>query len=222
MDGGPMDLEEVWRIREEDIYPAMFGRQQRGIFTLDQEFFEHRLNQTDIDPRWLFYGVIEFAPTPTRPSWLYVTSGHSNPWDDEPEHYDVANASGAGVELTFATSEQGDWAIRVLQSLLAYDLLLRVGRFPGGKPLVPGSRVPLGGSMNGRAECLLRNIVVTEAEGFADSFQLPSGQAQFFGTTAITDAELAEARQTSSAELVARLRAAGYHPVNIPARPSLI
>lgn len=217
-----MDLEEVWRIREEGIYPSLFGREQRGIFTLDQEFFQKRFNQSDIDPRWLFYGVIEFAPTRERSSWLYVTSGHSNPWEDEPEDYDEANESGAGVEFTFATTEQGDWAIRVLQSLLAYDLLLRVGRFPDWKPLAPGGRIPLGGSMNGNPECLLRNVVVTEAEGLADSFQLPSGRAQFLGITAITDVELAEARRTSSAKLIERLRGAGYHPINNPARPSLL
>ena len=214
-----MDLEEVWRFREEEIYPALFGQNQRGIFTLDQELFKHRFNQSDIDPRWLFYGIIEFAPTPTRPSWLYVTSGHSNPWEEEPDDYDEAGVSGAGVEFTFATSEQGDWAIRLLQSMLAFDLLLRAGRFPGAKPLRPGARVPLGGPMSGNPECLLRNVVVTE--GFADSFQLPSGRAQFFGLTAITDAERAEAKQTCSAELIARLRNAGYHPVNNPARPSL-
>lgn len=27
-----MDLEEVWRIREEKIYPTLFGGEQRGIF----------------------------------------------------------------------------------------------------------------------------------------------------------------------------------------------
>ena len=27
-----VDLEEVWRIREEEVYPSLFGAQSRGIF----------------------------------------------------------------------------------------------------------------------------------------------------------------------------------------------
>ena len=217
----PMNLEEVWRIREEDVYPALFGPEQRGIFTLEHAFFADRFGQTDLDPRWLFYGVIEFAPTPARPSWLYVTSGHSNPWNDEPEDYNEQNESGTGIEFTFATSEQGDWAIQVLQSMLAFDLLLAAGRYPGSAPLALHDRVPVRGPVNGKATCQLRNLVVTEPECIAAGFQLPSGRVHFLSFTAITDAELAEAKATSSAELITRLRTAGYHPVNNPTRPSL-
>ena len=32
-------------------------------------------SRLDIDPRWLFLGVFEFAPALNRPSWLYVISG---------------------------------------------------------------------------------------------------------------------------------------------------
>lgn len=83
-----MDLERVWKIREEEVYPALFGAVSRGIFPLTQQLFADRFGQADIDPRWLFHGVFEFAPTANRPSWLYVTSGYSNPWEQEATEYD--------------------------------------------------------------------------------------------------------------------------------------
>lgn len=79
------DLEEVWRIREEDAFPALFGQRFRGIFPLQMEMFAQQFGQSEIDPRWLHYGVFEFAPTNSRGSWLYVTSGHSTRGSNRPE-----------------------------------------------------------------------------------------------------------------------------------------
>ncbi len=70
----------MWRIREEEIYPRLFCGMGKGIFTLSQALFQERFKQKDIDPRWLFLGVYEFEPTVATPFWVYVTSGHSNPW----------------------------------------------------------------------------------------------------------------------------------------------
>jgi hypothetical protein len=86
--GFSMDLERVWQIREEEIYPTLFGPVSRGIFPLSQQLFAERFRQSDVDPRWLFCGVFEFAPTADRQSWLYVTSGYSNPWDEESVDFD--------------------------------------------------------------------------------------------------------------------------------------
>jgi hypothetical protein len=63
-----MDLEDVWRIREEEVYPALFGPRVRGIFPLQREMFTGQFGQSKVDPRWLHYGVFEFAPTETRHS----------------------------------------------------------------------------------------------------------------------------------------------------------
>lgn len=51
-----MDLEEVWRIREDEIYPELLGTKSRGIFTLDDGVFK-QLGQDRLDPRWLTFGV---------------------------------------------------------------------------------------------------------------------------------------------------------------------
>ena len=114
-----MDPEEVWRIREEEVYPRLFSSPGSDIFTLHPEIFTKTLEQTDYDFRWLFYGVIEFPPAAGRKHWIYVTSGHSNPWEQEPDEYDPQSESGAGVELVLQTSERGDWAIRCLHYLQA-------------------------------------------------------------------------------------------------------
>ncbi|MGA1341449.1 MAG: suppressor of fused domain protein [Hyphomonas sp.] len=217
-----MNLEEVWRIREEEVFPTLFGQQARGIFALPLEMFTQQFGQSEIDPRWLHYGVFEFAPTISRRSWLYLTSGHSNPWEQSPADYDPSGESGIGVEFTLATTEPGDWAIRTLQSMLAFDILLWAGRFPGKEYIGLGDRIPLRAPVNGDAQCALRNLVMTEAEGIPDEFQLPSGKVILTGFTAITDAELSEAKQHGTPALVDRLRAAGFHPVNDPHRPSIV
>ena len=216
-----MNLEEVWRIREEDVLPALFGQQVRGIFPLQMEMFTQQFGQSEIDPRWLHYGVFEFAPTASRRSWLYATSGHSNPWEQSPGEYDLNGESGIGVEFTMATTEPGDWAIRTLQSMLAFDILLWAGRFPGKEYLGLNDRIPLRAPLNGEAQCALRNLVMTEAEGIPGEFQLPSGKVILTGFTAITDGELTEAKQHGSPALIDRLREAGFHPVNDPCRRSI-
>ena len=216
-----MDLEEVWRIREEEVYPALFGSRVRGIFPLQMEMFTGQFGQSKVDPRWLQYGVFEFAPIESRPSWLYVTSGHSNPWEQPADGYDPNGESGAGAEFTFATTEAGDWAIRTLQAMLAFDLLLWADRFPEKEYIGVNDRVPLRAPLNGDPSCVLRNLVMTEAEGIPGEFQLPSGRVLLAGFTAISDDELLQAKQNGSPALIDRLRAAGFHPVNDPRRRSL-
>ena len=217
-----MDLETVWKIREEEVYPALFGPVSRGIFPLTQELFANQFKQTDIDPRWLFYGVFEFAPTAERTSWLYVTSGYSNPWDVDPIDYDPDGESGGGVEFTFSVSEQGDWAIQTLQQMLAFDLLLGAGRFPGGDCLSLHDRIPLRSPINGQPDCKVRNLMLVEREDGAQEFSLPSGEVILVGFTGLTDAELEFAKKHNSPTLLDKLRAAGYHPITDPHRDTLI
>lgn len=160
-----MDLEEVWRIREEEIYPALFGGEGKGIYTLTRKLFETRFGVSELDSSWLFSGVFEYPPTVARPFWLYVTSGNSNPWDDEPEAYDPQGQSGAGVEFLFASTVQGNWAISLLLHLLAYHILLSAGHFQRAGTVNTGDRISLNAPINGKAECALRNVVVSQPDG---------------------------------------------------------
>jgi Suppressor of fused protein (SUFU) len=217
-----LDLEGVWRAREEEVYPSLFGIDRRGIFPLTQELFTTRFGQAYVDPRWLFYGVFEFAPTHDRASWLYVTSGHSNPWDQDPREYDPQGESGAGVEFTFAVSEQGDWAIEALQNMLAFDLLLGAGLFPGRERFSLHDRIPLRAPINGDHDCQIRNLVLVEREDGAQGFSLPSGEVILVGFTGITDTELEFAKVNGSDALLEKLRPAGAHPVTNPHRQAVL
>jgi hypothetical protein len=217
-----LGLEEIWRIREEEIYPAMFGERPGNIYPLSQELFSNRFGQKDTDPRWWFYGVLQFAPTDNRAAWLYLTSGYSNPWEEKAKDYKSDGESGSGVEFVFQCAEPGDWAIRTLQNMLAFDLLLAAGRYPNGVPLQIGDRVPLREPLNGDPGCQIRNLVVTKPEGIPSGFSLPSGKATFLSFTGITDPELDFAKIHGSDALVNRLREAGCHPVTDPWRKSLI
>lgn len=221
--GRVMDLEEVWRIREEEVYPRLFGGSHGGnIFTLSGELFVKRFGAESYDPRWLMHGVMEFAPTATRDFWLYVTSGYSNPWDDEPENYGIETPSGSGVEFLFATHEAGEWAIRFLQNMLAFDMLLTIGHFGEKPPLAEGNRIPLRSPINGVEGCLIRNAILSKPELLPSGFALPSGEVEFLTFTGTTDVEIDFAKEQGTDALVERLIAAGQYPVTDPGRSSIV
>lgn len=214
-----MNLDEVWRIREEEVYPKLFGKVSRGIFSLTQDLFARCFGTVELDPLWLFFGVFEFAPTADRSSWLYVTSGCSNPYDDP--YTSNESESGAGVEFTLQVSEQSDWAIDRLQTMLALDLLLRAGHFPNRGPLPLGGHISLRAPVNGVESCQIRNLILVSWEGRPGGFQLPSGSVALAGFTGVTDAELAFAKANGSHALVEKLRDAGFHPTTNPRRRSI-
>ncbi len=216
-----MDLERVWALREDEIYPDLFGTPSRGVFPLTPDIFRS-LDRQDPDPRWLTYGVFEYGPTPARTSWLYVTSGYSNPWETEPEDYDVNAPSGAGVEFTLEASAPGDWAIKLLQHMLAFDMLLCVGHFGHREPLSVGDRIPFGGPINGDDGCVLKNLLLMEPEHFGRRFQLPSGTVKLLQFVGITDEERDLATQRGFDALLAMLRKAEAAPVIDPRRASCV
>lgn len=212
-----MKLETIWEMREEEIYPRLFGPRSRGIFPLERNTFK-RFSATRLDPRWLHHGVIEFAPTQDRASWVYVTSGHSNPYDFD-EHCDEVRDE-AGVEFALAVTEPGDWAIRCLQSILAFDTLLRAGHYPGSEPLDLYDRIPLHEPLNGDPKCILRRLMVTEASAYP-GFDTPVGKVAIKSLTAISDKEW-ELLREEGADLIKQLSDAGHHPINDPWRQSLL
>jgi hypothetical protein len=216
-----VDLEEVWRIREEEIYPRLFGSPGRGIFVLTAEVFG-KLGHNAIDPTWLTYGVFEFAPTLSRSSWIYVTSGNSNPWHQEPAQFDPNSRSGRGLEFLLASTEKGDWAIRCLLNLLAYDILLAHGLLTLNEPIDSGHCIALNGPINGDPRCVIRHVLVSHAEELAGEFTLPSGKVDVLTFTGATDAEIAFARDSTTTDLFSKLKAAGQYPVTDPKRRSIL
>lgn len=212
------DLEEVWRIREEEVYPRLFGPVSRGIFVLDQEVFA-AFGVSDPDPRWLTHGVFEFAPTESRRSWLYVTSAYSNPWEEEPEAFSKEGDSGSGVEFVMETDRQADWPIDHLRRLLALEILLVAGRMGSGS-LGLHDRIPLNEPIDGVPDHPVRNVIVTRSEW--PEFQLPSGEVMFVQFIGVTDAERDFAAEAGTRALLKRLAEADVSSVIVPDRASVI
>jgi hypothetical protein len=211
-------LERVWEYREVTLYPELFGQVSRGIFVIPHELFARTFGQSDVDPRWLHYGVFEYAPTQSRESWAYVTSGMSTPW--ESADADPTGVSGLGCEFVFESTTQGDWAIRRLWQLTAYQILLCHGRYEGREPMSPFDRLPLRSPIWERASDIQTLMLVPPEEGRGTQ-QLESGSFDIVRVVGITDAETAFARKTDGDALLHRLRAAGAFPVTDPTRSSV-
>ena len=192
-------LEDAWEEREDKVYKEIFGGIGPGIFPLPHEIFE-RMNAKRVDPRWLTHGVFKCPPTSHRRAWAYVTSGMSNPWEtEEPEEY-----SGLGVEFLMETANEETWAIEVLQTLTAYNLLLASGQMGDFSPLDYGSRVPLALSET------IKTMMVTHPFNFPHKFSIKSGTVDLLQIVGITSSELEVAKQTSSEQLREKLiRTAG-------------
>lgn len=211
-------LERVWQHREESLYPSLFGGVSRGIFVVPLDSFSTTFGQADIDPRWLHYGVFEFAPTPSRASWVYVTSGMSTPWDSVDGESD--STSGLGCEFLFESNVQGDWAVRRLWHLMAFQILLCHGRYPGRESLSVFDRVPLHSPIS-FDESAIQILMLAPAEEPLRTQQLESGEFWFLRVVGITDEEAAFARATDGARLLDELRGQGAFPVTNPKRMSI-
>ncbi|WP_435008662.1 suppressor of fused domain protein [Tundrisphaera lichenicola] len=212
-------FEGAWADREENIYPERFGSDQRGIFTLSHDIFLETFQQPSFDPRWLFYGVFEYSPTATRSSWLYVTSGMSNAWEDDEPRAD--GPSGFGCEFVLETVEQGDWAILRLQHLMAFQILLAHGRYPGRDPIEPYDRIPLRASITPESS-ELRWLILALPVSFDPNFRLSSGWVELYQVFGATEEESAYAREHGGDDLVRLLTQAGEYPVTNPRRKSVV
>jgi len=188
---------------------------------LTADVFTGVYRQASFDPRWLRYGVIEFEPTADRNSWLYVTSGTSNPWDIDPENYVSSEYSGFGTELVLEVPKQSQWAIVTLQRLLAFNILLVHGRYGAVQPLDYGSRVPLRVPIDFEASALTY-AVLFKPEHYAASFKLLSGQVDFLHVTGITLSERDYAQSHSADQLMTLLKTAKALSVTDAVRTAVV
>jgi hypothetical protein len=213
-------LEQVWAHREEVVYPRLFGALESSIAPLSAELFRDMFGQAAIDPRWLHVGVMVAPPTPERASWLYVTSGLSNPWEMQPGA--PASRSGLGREFVFECPVRADWPVLRLQHVAAFELLIAAGRYPGCEPLSLYDRLPLRGPLPLAGTSALRWLLVASGAGFPSHVELASGGVDLLSLVAITDDEAALARERGGEVLLARLRATGAFPVSDPERASVL
>ncbi|BBO27729.1 Suppressor of fused protein (SUFU) [Marisediminitalea aggregata] len=187
-------LEDAWEEREEVVYPEVFGDTGPGIYPLSNDVFE-QLDAQSVDPRWLTHGVFQSPPNDTRNTWVYVTSGMSNPWEsDEPQDY-----SGFGVEFVLETEQASTWAINVLHTLMAYNLMLASGQMGEPGLLDYGNRIPFALSDD------IAAMVIAPTFQLPENIDIKSGRVDFLQIVGVTEAELTYAQETSSEALIEML-----------------
>lgn len=212
-------FEGVWQYREEELYPSLFGPKSKGIFTFPADIFATTFKQESFDPRWLHYGVFEFEPTPARNSWLYVTSGMSNDW--EAKEPDSKTMSGMGCEFVMETPQSVQWAIFRLLHVMAFQILLCHGCYPGREPLGDYDRLPLRSSIRPEPSALTFLMLAPPA-GFPRRAQLESGPFDFYHVIGITEAEATYARSHDGLKLVEILTTHNAFPISNPDRQSVV
>ena len=184
-------LEDAWEEREEVVYPEVFGDTGPGIYPLSNGVFE-QLDAQSVDPRWLTHGVFQSPPNDTRNTWVYVTSGMSNPWEsDEPQEY-----SGFGVEFVLETEQASTWAINMLHTLMAYNLMLASGQMGEPALLDYGDRIPFALSDD------ITAMVIAPPFQLPENIEIKSGRVDFLQIVGVTEAELTHAQETSSEALI--------------------
>lgn len=184
-------LEDAWEEREEVVYPEVFGDTGPGIYPLSNGVFE-QLDAQSVDPRWLTHGVFQSPPNDTRNTWVYVTSGMSNPWEsDEPQEY-----SGFGVEFVLETEQASTWAINMLHTLMAYNLMLASGQMGEPALLDYGDRIPFALSDD------ITAMVIAPPFQLPENIEIKSGRVDFLQIVGVTEAELTHAKETSSEALI--------------------
>jgi len=218
--GDDMDIESITSLREDEVYPALFGEPGRGRVPMQAEVFAP-FGEVEIAPHWLDHGVMEFQPTPTRRSWLYVTSGYSTPWGTTPDTWDPEAESGNGVEFVLEAPEQADWAATRLMSLMAFDMLLSTGQVEG-EPLAFHDIVPLSQAVDGSKSGMMKSVVMIQPEHLDQSFQLPSGQVALAEFVGLTEGEARFAGQFGFQMVGDKLRVSKEFPMTIPTRKSVI
>lgn len=216
------EFERVWEYREEVAYPRIFGGIGHNIHALTPDIFKDSYDQTDLDPSWMFHGILESAPNEKRDSWLYVTSGMSNAWGMEAVDYRRDQPSGLGIEMVLEAPSQAPWALGLIANLMAYNLLVAAGRY-GDRPVFGyGHRMALQESIAFDRDSDLRCVVFARPSHYDHTVVLDSGTLRFLHVVGIADAELEYAKRHTTRDLIDRLQVRGAYPVTDPDRASIL
>lgn len=176
-------FEQIWEYREVTLYPTLFGPSPEGIFPVPYDILE---KSGVYDPRWATCGVFRFAPTPTRPTWTYVSSGLSNEWFKEKPESD--GVSGFGCEFLIELRQKADWPIQRLHHIMAFQIGLCFGRFGNLEPLTAGARVSMGGSVDFE-EGPLNHLIMFGPRSFPKEIRQDSGIAELIQVYPISQGE---------------------------------
>ncbi len=207
----PSLLERAWEQREQEVYPSLFGNLGEGIYTLSFELFQQQFGSESIDPRWMHYGVFKSPPNEHRPTWLYVSSGMSNPWEAD----DAGVHSGLGSEFVLEAKNDAPWAIPLLQSLIAFNILVSIGKY-GDRPILGHwDRIPQSIEPN------ISHFVLGLPISHPETIELVSGEVDLLQVVGITREEFAYAKEFGSPAICSLLQEHGVYPVTDPDRSSV-
>lgn len=214
-------LEDVWAKREEEVYPNLFGALGPGIFSIGIDVFTSVFKQS-ADPRWMHIGVFESPPSSAHEDWVYVTSGLSNPWEDDSPPNEASGPSWLGLEFVFRATTSGPWAIQAVQRVAAFEILLAHGRYEGRERLGFGDRIPLRGPIIPDSESQISHLLVAPPTGMPRGFSLPSGTVDFVQLIGISEPEAKFARENGTQALLSLLESRGACRTTDPMRGSLL
>jgi len=223
MSGSPFSewFEAVWADREDRVYRSLFGDLGDGVFTAGEATFR-RFQQGQPHPGWLNHAVFACPPHDERDTWIYVTSGLSNPWNLDQPGKDPNGFAGVGFELVIETGDQAEWAVPLLHNLMAYELLVAVGTYQDAELFEYGNRIPLNASITPDSESQIRWLLVEQPKHYPSAFELAAGRVDFFHLVGATDAEVQFARKSSQDNLLQVLKDKGVHPLTNPGRGSVL
>ncbi|MFN3244756.1 MAG: suppressor of fused domain protein [Planctomycetota bacterium] len=213
-------FEKLWTDREDRVYRSLFGDLGKGVCTAGEAVFQRFGKQPH--PGWLNHGVFACPPHEERDSWIYVSSGLSNPWNLETPGKDPSGFAGLGFELVVESAAEADWAVPLLHNLMAYELLVAVGTYEGAELFEYGNRIPLNDSITPTFESAIRWLLVEQPKHYPSSFELSAGRVDFFHLVGASDAEVEFARKNSQDNLVQLLKDKGVHPLTDAARESVL
>ncbi len=214
----PSLLLRTWEQRELELYPAKFGKTDDQAHVPELSLFRDQLRFENPSPLWMRNSVQVFEPNDARASWLYVTSGMTNPWDEESQ---PSGACGFGYEFILETDARATWPIEVLHWIMAFNMIKSTGLY-GGELLAEGSRIPLGNGIDHGSWSLIRNLLLTTPPTFHGSMTFAAGEMRFIQVIGVTDSEIDFARQQSNQALIEKLSLQPWWPLTLTHRGSVV
>jgi hypothetical protein len=131
------------------------------------------------------FAFLRYPATESRPYWLYVTHGLS-----QPQSYvdacnpDDTSLSGYGMEFAIATPGEENWPIQLLDSLSAYAL-------SGQRPVLVHERIPSSDLME---EATGGAVLMMGDPGYDNRLQILSGEFRITHMVGITAGEYRKAK----------------------------
>jgi hypothetical protein len=212
---------DIWQSREETVYPRLFGSILPHISTIPPEFLAG--DRIDFKPPalWLHYGVLQSPPDSIRNCWVYVSSGLSNPTLDQCENPLPEGPSGIGFEVVMFTATESAWAVRIIQWVMANQLLTAAG-MTTFELMEIFDRIHVPPELRPSPLSHIDYLFVLPMPPDMHHFELPTGRVELLMLVGVTEAEMKFARAQGGDGLLELLQHHGMSRVTDTDRKSVI